>query len=59
MHPAVLEFLAKLVAAAVIAVILGWLDSLFGISTPWWVCAAIGLVVVFGGVLIIERSDDW
>ena len=60
MHPAVLEFLAKLAASAVIALLIGWLDGpLFDVTVPWWTCAAIGCVIVFGGVLIITHADDW
>lgn len=59
MHP-VIEFVAKLAVSAVLAVVVGLLDGpLFDVEMPWWVCAAIGLVIVFGGVLIIERADDW
>lgn len=59
MHP-VIEFVAKLAVSAVLAVVVGLLDGpLFDVEMPWWVCAAIGLVIVFGGLLIIERSDDW
>lgn len=59
MHP-VIEFVAKLAVSAVLAVVVGLLDGpLFDVEMPWWVCAAIGLVIVFGGLLIIERADDW
>lgn len=56
----VIEFVAKLAVSAVLAVVVGLLDGpLFDVEMPWWVCAAIGLVIVFGGLLIIERADDW
>lgn len=59
MHP-VTEFGVKLLVAAVIAIAIRLLDGpLFDVSVPWWICAAIGCVVVFGGVLIIDRADDW
>lgn len=59
MHP-VTEFIAKLAVSAVLALVVGLLDGpLFDVEMPWWVCAAIGLVIVFGGLLIIERADDW
>jgi len=59
MHP-VIEFVAKLAVSAVLAVVVGLLDGpLFDVQMPWWVCAAIGLVLVFGGLLIIDRADDW
>lgn len=55
-----MEFVAKLAVSAVLAVVVGLLDGpLFDVEMPWWVCAAIGLVIVFGGLLIIERADDW
>lgn len=59
MHP-VTEFVVKLISAAAFAFSIGLLDGpLFDVEMPWWVCAAIGLVIVFGGLLIIERADDW
>lgn len=59
MHP-ILELLVKLVIAAVVAIAVGLLDApLFGAEVPWWLCATIGLVIVFGGVLIISHADDW
>ena len=59
MHPWA-EFVVKLLVSAAIALLIGLLDGpLFDVTVPWWVCAAIGCVVVFGGVLIIERADDW
>jgi hypothetical protein len=59
MH-SVIEFVAKLAVSAVLAVVVGLLDGpLFDVEMPWWVCAAIGLVIVFGGLLIIDRADDW
>lgn len=59
MHP-ITEFLVKLAAAAVLALVVGLLDGpLFDVAMPWWVCASIGAVVVFGGVLIITTADDW
>jgi len=60
MRPAALELLVQLAAAVVIAVLVGVLDGpLAGLQIPWWVCALIGLTVVFGGVLIIRGADDW
>lgn len=59
MHP-VTELLVKLAASAVLALAVGLLDGpLFSVQIPWWVCAAIGLVIVFGGVLIVTHADDW
>jgi hypothetical protein len=58
-HP-VLEFLVKLVLAAVVALVVGLLDGpLLAVQIPWWLCATIGLVIVFGGVLIVTHADDW
>jgi membrane protein YdbS with pleckstrin-like domain len=57
-HP-VAELLVKLAASAVLALAVGLLDGpLFAVQIPWWVCAAIGMVLVFGGVLIITHADD-
>lgn len=54
------ELLIKLIVAAVVALAIGLLDApLFGVEVPWWLCALIGAVVVFGGVLIISHADDW
>lgn len=59
MHP-VTEFLVKLAIAAVIAIAIGLLDGpLFDATVPWWLCAAIGCVIVFGGMLISHHADDW
>jgi hypothetical protein len=53
------EFLAQLALAAVIAVLVGWLDNpLFGVQLAWWVCGLIGLAIVFGGVLILVVADE-
>jgi hypothetical protein len=50
----------KLAASAVLALVVGLLDGpLFAVQIPWWVCAGIGLVIVFGGVLIVTHADDW
>jgi len=52
------EFLAQLALAALIAVLVAWLDHpLFGIQLAWWLCGLIGLVVVFGGFLILVVAD--
>lgn len=59
MHP-VAELVVRLAVAAVVALAVGLLDGpLFAMDFPWWVCVAIGLVLVFGGVLIISHADDW
>lgn len=59
MHP-LAEFLLKLAIAAGVAVLVAVLDGpLFDATLPWWLCAGIGLVIVFGGVLIIDRASDW
>lgn len=57
------EELAKLVMqialAAGVAVLVSLLDGpLFGVELHWSVCAGVGLVVVFGGVLILRVADD-
>lgn len=53
------EFLAQLALAAVVAVLVAWLDHpLFGVQVAWWLCGLIGLVVVFGGFLIVAVSDE-
>jgi hypothetical protein len=56
----VAEFLLKLAISAGVAVVVSLLDGpLFDVTMPWWLCAGIGLVIVFGGVLIIHTVDDW
>jgi hypothetical protein len=59
MHP-LAELLLKLAISAGVAVVVSLLDGpLFDVAMPWWLCAGIGLVIVFGGVLIIHSADDW
>lgn len=53
------EFLAQLALSAVVAVLVGLLDGpLLDIHLAWWVCALIGLVVVFGGWFVIVNYDE-
>lgn len=53
------SFLIRLVLAAAVAVLAAWLDDpLTGHQLAWWVCALIGLVVVFGGWLILVAADE-
>lgn len=59
MTRAVLELVAQLVVAGVLAVVAGVVDEpLLGVDLHWSVCVGIGLVLVFGGVLIIRGVDD-
>lgn len=53
------EVLVRLAIAAVIAMLVAWLDNpLLGIQLAWWVCALIGLVLTFGGFLILVIADE-
>lgn len=54
-----METVVKLVLAALVALLVGLIDEpLFDINLAWWICALIGLVVVFGGWLIIIAYDE-
>lgn len=49
----------QIVLAGVVTLLVWLLDGpLFGAELHWSVCVAIGLVVVFGGVLILHLADD-
>lgn len=51
--------IVNLALAALIAVLVGLLDNpLFGVQLAWWVCALIGLVVVYGGWLVLVVADE-
>lgn len=53
------SFLVRLVLAAVVAVLVGFLDEpITGYQLAWWMCALIGFVVVFGGFLILVVADE-
>jgi hypothetical protein len=53
------ETVVSLILAAIIAVLIGFLDQpLFGIQLAWWVCALIGLVVAFGGWFVLVVVDE-
>jgi Flp pilus assembly protein protease CpaA len=53
------EFLAQLALAALTAILVALLDHpLFGVQLAWWLCGLIGLVVVFGGFLIVAVADE-
>jgi len=55
----VAETFARLAIAAVIALLVGWLDEpLTSHDLAWWVCALIGLVLAFGGWLVLVVVDD-
>lgn len=49
--------LGKLLLSALLTPCVKGGFSLLGLSVAWWIAAAIGLVVVFGGWLIIGNSD--
>lgn len=51
------EFLIKLIVSAVVALLIKAGVALFGHWIAWWLAAIIGLVVVFGGVLILDSDD--
>jgi len=49
----------RLTTSAVLAVLVEVFDRpVFGVDLLWWVCVLIGLVVGFGGWLIIVIADD-
>lgn len=49
----------KLVLSAIVAGLVAWADEpVTGVNLPWWVCALIGLAVVFGGVIIFYFYED-
>ncbi|MFG3340555.1 hypothetical protein [Glycomyces sp. NPDC048151] len=55
----VLAHLGLLALSAVIAVAVGFLDEpVFGTQIPWWVCALIGLAVVYGGLVVVVVADE-
>lgn len=63
MHPAtevIVEFVVKLALSALVALAVWWLDEpLFSVNLAWWVCALIGLVIGFGGwVVIVNVCED-
>lgn len=48
-----------LALAATIAVLVGFIDQpVFGVQLHWLICAAIGLVLVYGGLLVVVINDD-
>lgn len=58
---AVIEFLVKTIikaalAAGVAVVVMGFV-ALFGEHIGWWSAYAISVIMVFGGLLIID--EDW
>lgn len=58
MHP-LAKFGVELAAAGVLALLVSLLDGpLFDISIVWWGCVSIGLVLVFGGLMIFNIVDD-
>lgn len=53
------EFLWKVLASAVLTVLIKGGVALFQHSIAWWTAALIALVVVFGGFLILDSDGDW
>ena len=53
------EFLWKVLASAVLTVLIKGGVALFQHSIAWWAAALIALVVVFGGFLILDSDGDW
>jgi hypothetical protein len=51
------ELFLKLSASAVLTVIIKILVAAFNHSIAWWLAAAIALVLVFGGWLIVINAD--
>lgn len=52
------EFLTKLAVSAVLTLLIKGGVALADHWIAWWLAAAIALVVVFGGWLIITNVDD-
>lgn len=49
----------RLALAAVVAVTVGLVDEpLLGVNIHWLFCVVIGLVLVYGGILIVNVADD-
>lgn len=60
MNRDLVELLVQLVVTIVVAVLAALLDvPLLGVDLAWWVCLLVGVVVGFGGVLILRVHDDW
>lgn len=55
-----IELGVRLVLAALIALLVWWVDeSVFGVNLAWWLCALIGVAVVFvGSVVILVVTDE-
>lgn len=53
------EFLLKLLASALLTVLIKGGVALLQHSIAWWAAALISLVVVFGGFLILSSDGDW
>lgn len=53
------EFLIKVALSAAVALLVKGGVAMAGHWVAWWLAALIGLVVVFGGWLIIVDGDGW
>lgn len=51
------EFLLKLLGSLVLSVVLFYGLQLFEVYIEYWLSLAISLVIVFGGLLILEHGD--
>lgn len=58
MSPSWTLFWLRIVVAAILTPAVKWIGSLAGFGVPWWLAAAIALVFVFGGWLIIVNADE-
>ncbi|MEU7170363.1 hypothetical protein ABZ949_02580 [Micromonospora tulbaghiae] len=52
------EFLWKLLASAILTLLIKGGVAMFDHWIAWWLAAAIALVLVFGGWLIITNLDE-
>lgn len=51
------EFLLKLLGSLVMSVVLFYGIQLFDVYIAYWLSLVISLVIVFGGLLILDNSD--
>ncbi|MFG3710145.1 hypothetical protein [Micromonospora sp. NPDC047730] len=51
------EFLLKLAASGIVAILIKAISVAVGFALAWWLAALIALAIVFGGVLILTDGD--
>lgn len=54
-----METVFKFFLSAILTVLIMWVVDLTGHWIAWWAAAAISLVLVFGGFLILDDDADW